>query len=436
MTDLPIGSSRFGSTALAPHRVAFLGDSITAFAINSSATIKQWTNWGYVSWVRWASRQRFYTDHSLVVGVSSQGTAHLLAVQVPAAIAARAQIAVIHIGINDIGGNDLPLTDMISNMDQAIALLNAYGMAVLIVPIAPTNNNGVAGQGFANPAKQQKIAAFNRWCWLQAQKVGRAVRYADIWPAMVDYSTGFAKTEYLVDGLHDNVVSAQVKAQVVGAALNTMLPVQDPPIHSIHDTFDASLSPQGSMLGAIGLFGGTSGTTKNSGTGSVATGWTAGRNASSASTLSVALSKLADPDYSTLTNQVVTIGGVSDGTIAEVDSGNLTVTGLAAGMSIYLEAEAEWASLAGVKSVAVQLTYLDGATTISSEDGSHATGKGLMAAVGAGMFRTEPLLLPSGFTNVRARLKITSDSSGSAAGSATWKRAALRVASLDGMAGL
>lgn len=429
-----VGASRFGSTALAKHRVAFLGDSITAFAINNSGNAKQWTNYGYVTWVRWACGQRFYTDQSLVLGVASQGTAHVLSTQVPATITARAQVAVIHIGVNDIGV--LTLAQMIDNMEDILTLLNNAGILVVIVPIAPTNSNGAPGSGLSAAAKQQQIAAFNQWCWIQAQKYSRAVQYADIWPTMVDYSTGYALAAYLVDGLHDNVASASVKATAVAAALNALIPAQQgSPYHSILDTFDATLAPQGNLIGAKGFFAGTGGSLKNSGTGNVATGWTFGPN--TASTITAAMSKGTDAAASSMATQVIAIGGTADSNFVEGDTGSITTTGLSVGDYVYAEAEVSWTGLANVVSIYNYLTCLDGSAALyESYDGADATGKGNMPAAGSAVFRTEAFALPTGFQTMRHRVRLRGASSGTPAGTITWKRATVRKASLDGLNGL
>ena len=422
--DMAAQARRAAGVRLRPvPRVAFLGDSLTQFALNSGAGITQWTPASYLTWLRWTMRDRFHTEPALILGVASTRTDHLLATQVPQAIAARADIAFVQDGTNDVGL--LTAAQSIANVAAAVRLLNAAGIAVVLIAIVP--------QGGWSTAKRQQAAAYNRQLWMLARDAARAVRFVDVNPAYTDYGTGNALAGYqFSDAVHDSPSGALAKAQLIAGAVDDLFPrAAELVISSSADAFDAALNPTGDML-ANGLMAGTTGTLTSGATGTVPTGWTGGLAASGATTLTVALSKGADPGYATVPAAVMTLGGTGDANNAKYDQGIATPAGLAAGDRVYLQCDVRWSGLAGVKSVGPRLSVGDGSATYEAWDGAafNPAGTAVLALppAFAGLMRTPSLTLPANFQGLRARLQAVPVAGSAVAGTVAFGRCSLRRA--------
>lgn len=422
--DLARRSTRFRFRGLP--LVGFLGDSLSQFGINVATGNVQWTNSSYIPWLRRLLRDRGQTSTALNFGVASQRTDHFLNVQVPQAIAAGIDIAFVQIGTNDVA--NFTLAQSIANVTAGVSLLNAAGIAVVLIAVAP--------QTAWSAASRQQAAAYNRF--LRSLSVDRArnVRFVDVNPTYVDYATGNALAGYQFnDNVHDSPAGGYVKAQTILAATDDLFPrlAELLPISAAAD-YDAALSPNGNIL-ANSLFTGTGGQKRNGATGTVADNWALMLANAGGSTITAAGSKGNDTTYPTLPTQIVTIGGTNDGnsvrlrTQSVVGTDGITVpAGIAIGDSVVMEANIRWSGVAGLREVRAALYANNSA--VRAFDGSNfkpntaSADMPLPVAVGDLFYRTPPLVYPGG--GLDAMIEMYGVAGAALAGTITISRVAVR----------
>ncbi len=413
-------------------RIAFMGDSNTDFSRNVSATQYQYTTTGYVHWLRRLARGRFYMQPDYVTGLAAMGTAHFATTQAPQVIARspRPNIALVQIGTNDNGV--LTAAQAVANVQAGVQALNAAGILVFLLSIVP--------QASWNSAKKQWAAEVNRHYWLMAHNPAFHVRFVDLNPAYVDFSSGSPIAAYQYsDGVHDSPAGGLVKAQTILPALEPLLPPTSEllPMTSA-DAWDATLAPTGNMV-TNGMLSGTAGSlfapTGSGGgaSGQVATGWTGGNSATGISDVTCALSKGTHPAYPTLPTQVMTIGGVGNSASGFRILQTLPAlpTGLVAGDVIYAEMDVSWVNAANIRQLWLRLGVNDGTTTTEACDGGTLVPSGTSAlplpASASGLMRTPPLVIPPNLASITVRLEGTTLTNGVACSmTVSASRAALR----------
>lgn len=400
-----------------PQKVAFLGDSLTDFATTIGANSVIWTTVSYVSWLKWMLGDRIYTDASLVLGVASQQSSHVLNTQVPQAIAAGCNFAWIMIGINDVGAGTAASTT-VNNIRQSVVALNDAGIGVGLIGPYP-------GSTF-NDAKSAAIYEINRQCYLMSQDPTLNVRYVNVLNTLLDFSTSnnYVLSSYMtVTGTHLNSLGSYVLAQAVYAIMDRLLVPQVPMMlaHGVKDTFNATDHPTG-VLNLTGDFrSGTGGnivqqSANNAASGTVPLGWSGGFTGTASTTATVAFSQVNDSDYP-LKNLLVTLGGTADAAVPKVDTTvSAPVTGLNAGDRVQAFARVKWANLAGVKEVNLTLSVFSGGTTldyqcgqapVTSPDGTTDVPGALPATMPWLYLSTDAVTLPSGWTSLRLRVLFT-----------------------------
>jgi hypothetical protein len=420
--DMAAAARRLAALRFRPApQVAFLGDSLTQFGINVGATQTQWTNCSYVPWLRWLMGDRMRTSPSLVFGIASTRTDHLVSTQVPQALAARPDIAVVQHGTNDIGV--FTAEQSAANIAAAVAALNAAGIAVVAIALVPQNG--------WNAARRQQAAEYNRRLWQMSRDPARTLRFVDPNPGFTDYASGNAAAGHLLsDGVHDSPAGALAKAQVIAAALDDLFPrASDLAISSGSDSYDPVLAPGGDLL-VNGLMTGTGGTLANGATGAVPTGWFGGFDATGTSSATLAMGKAADPLIPTLPTATMTLGGTGDAKIAKLDQSIAATTGLAAGDRLTLQAEVRWSGLTGVRAVSLRLQVRDGSTTFESWDGAAFTPAGTTVVPlppnFAGRLRTPPLTLPANAQGLRVMIQATTVAGAALSGTVAVGRCSVR----------
>lgn len=428
---------RHASRSLSQHYavplVAFLGDSLTDWADNVSGTATQWTAITYVSYLRRLLGPRIATDRSLVLGVASQGTAHLLSTQVPAALAAGADMAFIQCGTNDVGF--LTAQQVIGNMTVAAQSLLAAGTTVVLIAVAP--------QSAWNNIRRQQAAEMNR-AFARLARLLKGIIFVDINDIYVDYGTGNAMNGYqFSDNVHDSPVGSLAKAQRIFAAVDAIIPKYNayPSLSAIAD-YDATLAPYGNLL-TNAVFAGTGGTLAAQGaaaapSGQLAGNWYARWASTTATTATAAFAKGTDPVNSSRSVQTITLGGTADSNwlrmFAASTNGTAGVAipaGLPTATPMVLEAELGWTGLTGVGVVSLFLSLSDGTTQWSGEDGAMFTPGGTSAmalppSFAGGYFRTPPVAVPAGVTSIGAELRISPLNGQALAGSVSIGRASLQ----------
>lgn len=314
-----------GTSVLVPRAaaplIAFAGDSITAMAPYSTASVIANHPYAPSSWLIPMLGQRVRTEHGLNFGVAGDTSTMLLA-RIGEIAACPADIVCVLIGTNDVNGAVSAATlatykaNLIAIVDR---LLNA-GKLVIVTPPLPRN----LAAGSQN--NRRLLHAMREWT-LHLQWSGRRnLRIAD---AALEYGNALSpayapRAGYDYDGLHPQSRGAYEIAKALYRVLDRLLPPVPQGLVSVDDLYDATYNAGGNLLtngildGTTGMIAGAQGLTT---TGSqMATGWgiafTAPYTGGSAmSGLTCVASKGATEDG--LPEQVFTVSGSYTG---DVDS--------------------------------------------------------------------------------------------------------------------
>ncbi|MGX5734052.1 SGNH/GDSL hydrolase family protein [Bosea thiooxidans] len=301
--------------------IAFAGDSITAMAPYSTASVIANHPYAPSSWLIPMLGQRARTEHGLNFGVAGDTSTMLLA-RIGEIAACPADIVCVLIGTNDVNGAVSAATfatykaNLIAIVDR---LLNA-GKLVIVTPPLPRN----LAAGSQN--NRRLLHAMREWT-LRLQWSGRRnLRVAD---AALEYgdplSDNYApRAGYDYDGLHPQSRGAYEIAKALHRVLDRLLPPVPQGLVSADDVYDATYNPDGNLL-INGILDGTGGTITGAQglttTGSqMATGWKLTFNApysgaTALNGLAVVASKNTTEEG--LPEQVFTISGAYTG---DVDS--------------------------------------------------------------------------------------------------------------------
>ena len=182
-----------------PHRVVFLGDSITDI---------------------WKLAQSFPGKPYINRGISGQTTAQMLARLYPDVLDLKPAVMVLLAGTNDIARNTGPETlQMIAENIQAITeLARLHGIKVIICSLTPVSDYTRRKQTAQRPPAD--ILKLNAWLRDYAAKEGAG--FADYYSALVD-DHGMLKDGFSDDGLHPNPKGYELLAPVAEAAIEQTL---------------------------------------------------------------------------------------------------------------------------------------------------------------------------------------------------------------------
>jgi lysophospholipase L1-like esterase len=182
-----------------PHRVVFLGDSITD---------------------GWNLAQYFPGKPYVNRGISGQTTPQMLVRMYPDVIDLKPAAMIILAGTNDVARNTGPETlTMIEENFQAMAeLARAHQIKVIFCLLTPISDYTEHKQTeHRPPADVLKLNA-----WLKDYAVKTQAMIADYYSAVVD-EQGMLKAGYSDDGLHPNAKGYQLMAPVAQAAIDKAL---------------------------------------------------------------------------------------------------------------------------------------------------------------------------------------------------------------------
>ncbi len=194
------------ATAAAPHRVVFLGDSIT-------------DNWQRPQF------GGFFPGKSYVNrGISGQTTPQML-LRLPAdVVALRPEVLVILAGTNDIAGNTGPETDdEIEGYLRAMCeLAQANHIRVVLASLTPISDYHRHPPAAAMPIRRppQRILALN--AWIKQYAAAHQLVYLDYFTALVD-AKGMLREELSEDDLHPNAKGYAIMAPLAEAAIRRAL---------------------------------------------------------------------------------------------------------------------------------------------------------------------------------------------------------------------
>lgn len=182
-----------------PHRVVFLGDSITD---------------------GWKLEQFFPGKPYVNRGISGQTTPQMLVRMFPDVIDLKPAALIILAGTNDIARNTGPETaTMIEENFQAMAeLAQAHGIKVIFCLLTPVSDYTENKQTeHRPPADILKLNA-----WLRDYAAAHQIGVADYYSAMVD-DKGMLRDGYSDDGLHPNARGYALLVPVAEAAIEKAL---------------------------------------------------------------------------------------------------------------------------------------------------------------------------------------------------------------------
>jgi len=182
-----------------PHRVVFLGDSITE---------------------GWKIAEFFPGKPYVNRGVSGQTTSQMLVRTFPDVIDLHPAVVIILAGTNDIAANNGPETmQMVEENIQAISELSQkHGIKVILCSVLPVSNYTNQPQTPRHPPAQ--IVALNKWLHDYAGRTGAL--YCDYYSALVDQRV-FLKQGYSEDGLHPNANGYGLMAPLAEASIEKAL---------------------------------------------------------------------------------------------------------------------------------------------------------------------------------------------------------------------
>ena len=182
-----------------PHRVVFLGDSITDF---------------------WRLAQSFPGKPYINRGISGQTTPQMLVRMYPDVIDLKPAALIVLAGTNDIAGNTGPVTiGMIEENFEAITeLAEAHGIKVILCSLTPVSDYTKNPQTVSRPPAD--ILKLN--AWLREYSTKAHAVFADYYTATVD-GQGMLREGYSGDGLHPNAKGYELMAPVAESAIQQAL---------------------------------------------------------------------------------------------------------------------------------------------------------------------------------------------------------------------
>lgn len=283
----PYLTSMAAQSLLKPYNrsVAVLGDSISQHnSLNGNAGANSNGTWnaslygnryisfGYMSWLRYLSRNAFDFDGNSNFGVVGDTTAQILARTAAALTASNAATWFVMGGINDRGASPLTLAQSQSNIAAIVQMvLNAGRIVVLMVP---TGSGDTSNTGQRLTSTQLLIhQQFRRWLF-ETYSATPGVILVDTWPAYTDPAStlGDNIVGRTYDGLHPSPDGAFRLASLLLPVANMLFPPRSFLPASASDVYDATNNPNGA-LNLNPLFTGTGGTAGTQGSGTIATSW-------------------------------------------------------------------------------------------------------------------------------------------------------------------
>lgn len=200
-----------------PHRVVFMGDSITDI---------------------WNLAEAFPGKPYVNRGISGQTTPQMLVRIFPDVIDLKPAAMVVLAGTNDVAQNTGPetITMIEENLMAMTELAQKHGIKVILCSLTPISDYTLMSPGRGAPPlpagatpthriqtigrPPADILHLNAWIKTYAASVGAT--YCDYYSAVVDGS-GFFKEGFSNDGLHPNPQGFQLMAPVVEAAIEKTL---------------------------------------------------------------------------------------------------------------------------------------------------------------------------------------------------------------------
>lgn len=246
--DVPRNSGTYQPLSFGvPNRTIFFGDSITigdsALSPHSRGTRDPYA---------WASMFNPKIMYARNAGISTQGSADLLARIQSDVIAYSPDVVIINVGTND-AGNSVALSTYAANVKAIIAAIKASGARCVLSTVIPS----------ANTTRQQYIDTYN--AWLAYYCAREHVPLLDYHRLLVDPSTGGLLAAYDLDGTHPNVAAAKQMGLLVADELDGIYQPWEPPLAGHQAAGSKNLIPGGLFLVDTNADGLSDGFTKTAG---------------------------------------------------------------------------------------------------------------------------------------------------------------------------
>ncbi|HZX69753.1 MAG TPA: SGNH/GDSL hydrolase family protein [Rhodanobacter sp.] len=230
-------------------------------------------------------------------------------------------------------------------------------------------------------------------------------------------ATPTALSGYTYDGLHPELLGAYPAYKQLGPILNLLFPPAPEPANGIWNVYDSTNNIHGNLIAANSPLTGTGGTTTGTCvSGNVATGWTilatggGSQDLSSATCAGSIVTKLGK------VFQQIAISGTATGDYHTFVSFYVPVTGMVAGQSYRAACTVEQnAPVTNMGGLSLNLWVFDGTNKVQAGMGedSYFGGTNLGpepsyspdAEIDNGMFETDILVIPPGFTTSSEQLE-------------------------------
>lgn len=404
-----IGGERSFAFQPAVPRIAFIGDSRFAQAVNVTANNSETYNRGVNFWVEFLTYGRVYCPPDLTFATAGYTTTQILDEWYPLCLASRAEIVCLLCGTNDslAGWSGTTRT----NIEVMVSGFLAAGKVVIIIPELPRDTSYLhSGNNLKGFTSYQ--------LWLRDRfSATRGVYIADPWYLVHDMTTtdNRWKSGYSTDGIHLSTAGGYYVAQPVVDIINALYPpTQSALTPSQADIYDATYTPNGNLF-SNGMVTGTGGTNGTNNSGSLATGFVlAGATAGEFTSVN---SKVTSAFNGRPMQQFV-VSSASPNASQRIH--NLTATMTAGNFSAgdIIEASCELeidAGLVGSNLPQFRFQYtIDGVGKTASA--GMQSGSNTFAGAVRGLMRTPRIVIPPGvLTNPYIQLITTSQSGATAA---------------------
>jgi len=406
-TSVPTMASGYGR-----RKVGVIGDSIGADAISYTSTLKYWTNWAWIAWMRRYCGPRIDLPMERVYAVGGaklsdvyNATTRVVGTQLTQALADNIDICIVHIGTNSIGVETT--ANMVTEYTEIFTRLRNNGTFCIIMPIR-VHNSPLSYTG----TDLLQFSYINNWIE-EYSRTQRGMLYLDVNQIYMDFSTGNAQSIYLRDGVHDNQRSAQMMGKYVGGVINSLIVDTTARFMSLGDVYDATNNRTGNLV-ANGLLAGSAGSLTNGATGAAPTSWT-GSRAVNSGTVTAAFSKITNPALVGLEKTSIQVGGTADGN--DVTLFQYSASGVvSAGDSVYAECEIDYnITTTRILGIQLELFISDSGFAVIGRtiDGYFGLINGTMAAGTDSLtLRTDPIVALAGATYITAMVHVATDNTG------------------------
>ncbi|MFO1242389.1 MAG: GDSL-type esterase/lipase family protein [Rickettsiales bacterium] len=400
-------------------RVVLVGDSITAIhtALGSNKNTYHDPR-GYFVWLQ----VRLGFPFSFTVGNNgSQGligqnagiigdtTTGILARLDSDVIAKNPDIVFVHAGTNDITGG-ASFATITGNLNAIYTTLLNQGILVTVMPLLPRSG----AQNWGTTAARQLHHAVSNWIREKALTT-QGMILIDGSAAMTDpaSSTGDARTNYTVDGLHPSPIGGFYIGDAAYKVFKTITRPAATVCYSPSDTYDATNNPAGNLL-TNGQLAGTGGTVGTGATGQAADNWSLSRTAGTAVTAAGSKVSRTDGLPGSLQQIVVSCNGSgsTDGTVTFTTTPSSITSNIATNnwYEALLEIDVSATTNSASMIEGIYLELWDTTATVGSRVRclNNYTGFKFPDAAWSGILKTPPLQL-AGTTGLRYKLLVDVD---------------------------